>query len=111
MCVYSVMLLNAASETVKSSNVQDSRVCTDCGFLQVSPIAAATAQGNKSVPLPKAKVVEPRTWAQRVAADGRKYFLDPVTRQTTWHDPLRSFAPYDCHVQLVLLLLQVIAAD
>ncbi len=58
-----------------------------CG-MQASPIAAATSQSNVSVPLPKSKAVDNRTWAQRVSADGRKYFVDPVTRQTTWHDPV-----------------------
>ncbi|KAL0054458.1 hypothetical protein WJX82_009148 [Trebouxia sp. C0006] len=56
---------------------------------QASPVAAATTQGTISVPLPKSKAVDNRTWAQRVSADGRKYFVDPVTRQTTWHDPKR----------------------
>ncbi len=56
--------------------------------MQASPVAAATTQSNVNVPLPKSKAVDNRTWAQRVSADGRKYFLDPVTRQTTWHDPV-----------------------
>ncbi|KAL0038165.1 hypothetical protein WJX79_005755 [Trebouxia sp. C0005] len=56
---------------------------------QASPVAAAPTQGSVNVPLPKSKAVDNRTWAQRVSADGRKYFLDPVTRQTTWHDPNR----------------------
>ena len=56
--------------------------------MQASPVAAATAQSNDSVPLPKSKAVDNRTWAQRITADGRKYFLDPVTRQTSWHDPV-----------------------
>ncbi len=56
--------------------------------MQASPVAAATTQGT--VPLPKSKAVDNRTWAQHVSADGRKYFLDPVTRQTTWHDPVSA---------------------
>lgn len=58
--------------------------------MQASPIAAATIQGTVSVPVPKCKAVDNRTWAQRVSADGRKYFVDPVTRQTTWHDPVSA---------------------
>ncbi|KAA6427223.1 MAG: hypothetical protein FRX49_02980 [Trebouxia sp. A1-2] len=57
---------------------------------QASPVAAAPTQGSVNVPLPKSKAVDNRTWAQRVSADGRKYFLDPVTRQTTWHDPVAA---------------------
>lgn len=68
------------------ANHQDLKVLYTC--MQASPVAAATTQGTISVPLPKSKAVDNRTWAQRVSADGRKYFVDPVTRQTTWHDPV-----------------------
>ena len=39
------------------------------------------------IPLPQAKPV-PETWAQRVAANGKPYFQDPVSRQITWNDPV-----------------------
>ena len=72
--------------------------------MQASPIAAATTQGTVSVPVPKSKAVDNRTWAQRVSADGRKYFVDPVTRQTTWHDPVSAdLSPY-CHRASSVLL-------
>lgn len=66
--------------------------------LQVSPIVTVASEAHSSVPIPKAKAAETRTWAQRVAADGRKYFFDPVTRQTTWHDPVRLL-DFDCSCQ------------
>ncbi len=67
--------------------------------MQASPVAAATTQGTVNVPLPKSKAVDNRTWAQRVSADGRKYFLDPVTRQTTWHDPVSADL---CHIVVTI---------
>ena len=61
------------------------------GLMQVSPIAAVSPSEGRQVAIPQAKPVQLRSWAQRVAANGKTYFQDSISRQITWNDPVRAF--------------------
>ncbi|KAJ3406591.1 hypothetical protein HDU80_010889 [Chytriomyces hyalinus] len=77
---------NQAAELARFEN----RGLNFAGPAAVTPVAATTPTPTATAAAPAPTGPLPAGWEQRITSDGRTYYVDHNTRQTTWIDPRRN---------------------
>ncbi|KAK9166041.1 hypothetical protein Scep_001232 [Stephania cephalantha] len=69
---------------------------------QQPTIAAATVTGTNQLP---SSTVQPSDWQEHASADGRRYYYNKKTRQSSWEKPSELMTPLE--VKIVLLAEEI----